>query len=322
MDEFELIRTFFKRPDGRPDIIEGIGDDGAVLRPPPGKDLVTVVDTLVANVHFPAGTDETSARSVGHRSVAVNLSDIAAMGAEPCWMTLALTLPKVDEPWLRLYAEGLHRIAAEYGVVLVGGDTTSGDCLVSTVQVTGVVEAGRAVYRSGARPGDRIYVTGTVGDAAAGLRLLEKPTPRLSDAHDFLQQRFQFPTPRVAVGRDLANLATAARDVSDGLYADLGKLLEASGVGAEVDLDRLPLSSALTECFSAERARRFALSGGDDYELCFTATRELPATIAGVKVTAIGEVTAGGGIVRRAPGSPPGGVTRVLGGSGNLSGGL
>ena len=297
MDEFELIRTYFKRPVGRPDIIEGIGDDGAVLRPPAGKDLVTVVDTLVANVHFPPGTDETSARSVGHRSVAVNLSDIAAMGGEPRWMTLALTLPRLDEQWLRLYSDGLHRIAAEYGVVLVGGDTTSGDCLVSTVQVTGVVEAGRAICRSGARPGDKIYVTGTVGDAAAGLRLLEKPAPRLSDALDYLQQRFQFPTPRVAVGRELTNFATAAIDVSDGLYADLGKLLAASGVGAEVDLDRLPLSPALTDCFPAERARRFALSGGDDYELCFTASRELPATIAGVTVTAIGEVTPGSGIV-------------------------
>lgn len=296
MDEFELIATYFVRPDSRADVIEGIGDDGAVLRPPPGMDLVTVVDTLVGDVHFPAGTDETSARSVGHRSVAVNLSDIAAMGAEPRWMTLALTLPGATAEWLRLYAEGLHRIAQEHGVALVGGDTTSGDCIVSTVQITGLVEPGRAVCRSGARPGDTVYVTGTVGDAAAGLYLLEQPEPRVSELHEMLQDRFQFPAPRVAVGRELANFASAAIDISDGLYTDLGKLLAASGVGATIDFDRLPLSASLRACFDEDRRRRFALSGGDDYELCFTSARDLPREIAGVPVTAIGTVTAGSGI--------------------------
>lgn len=296
MDEFELIATFFKRPDSHADVIEGIGDDGAVLRPPAGMDLVTVVDTLVGDVHFPSGTDETSALSVGYRSVAVNLSDIAAMGAEPRWMTLALTLPDSNEDWLRLYAEGLHRIAAEYGVVLVGGDTTSGACIVSTVQVTGLVAPGRAVCRSGARPGDTVYVTGTVGDAAAGLYLLEHPEPQISELHDFLQDRFRFPTPRVAVGRELANFASAAIDISDGLYTDLGKLLAASDAGATIDLDSLPLSGALRACFDESRQRHLALSGGDDYELCFTSAHDLPPEIAGVPVTAIGTVTAGAGI--------------------------
>lgn len=296
MDEFELIATYFLRPDAPADVIEGIGDDGAVLRPPPGMDLVTVVDTLVGDVHFPAGSDETSARSVGHRSVAVNLSDIAAMGALPRWMTLALTLPDATEEWLRLYAEGLHRIAGEHGVTLVGGDTTSGDCIVSTVQITGFVEPGRAIYRSGARPGDTVYVTGTVGDAAAGLHLLEQPKPQVSESHDFLQDRFRFPTPRVAVGQELANFASAAIDISDGLYTDLGKLLAASGAGATINLDRLPLSAALRACFNVDRQRRFALSGGDDYELCFTCARDLPPEIAGVPVTAIGTVVAGSGI--------------------------
>jgi thiamine-monophosphate kinase len=164
------------------------------------------------------------------------------------------------------------------------------------VQITGLVEPGRAVCRSGARPGDTVYVTGTVGDAAAGLHLLEHPQRDVSELHDLLQDRFRFPTPRVAAGRELANFASAAIDISDGLYSDLGKLLAASGAGATIDLDRLPLSAALRACFGAERQRRFALSGGDDYELCFTSARELPPEIAGVAVTAIGTVTAGGGI--------------------------
>lgn len=302
VNEFDLIRSCFLRPTRRADVIEGIGDDGAVLRPPPGKDLVTVIDTLVGNVHFPAGSDETSARSVGHRAAAVNLSDIAAMGAEPAWMTLALTLPAIDETWVHRFADGLLAIADDHGVALVGGDTTSGDNVVVTVQITGFVDPGREVRRSGAKEGDTIYVTGTVGDAAAGLNLLEHPAAEVSGLHDYLQDRFRFPTPRIAVGRKLCRVASSAIDISDGLYTDLDKILAASGVGAVIDLDSLPLSPALRHCFDADRRLRFALSGGDDYELCFTAAAGLPRELAGTPLTPIGKITQGGGIVCTARG--------------------
>ena len=297
MDEFELIQKYFVRPDEVASVITGIGDDGAVFRPPMGKDLVTVVDTLVEGVHFPTETAGLDVESLGHRAVAVNLSDIAAMGAEPRWMTLALTLNEVNRVWLDDFARGLHAAAAKHGVVLVGGDTTKGEHIVVTVQVTGYVDPGRAISRSGARAGDTIYVSGNIGDAAAGLFLLQNPPEKLLGPHEYLQGQFQYPTPRVALGGSLVGRANAAIDVSDGLYADLDKLLTSSGVGAKIDLDKLPLSMALKTCFDKEQQRRFALSGGDDYELCFTSAKHLPEEIGGVLVTAIGEVTTRSGIV-------------------------
>lgn len=321
MDEFQLIQRYFVRDGAAEDIVTGIGDDGAVLRPRPGKDLVAVIDTLVETVHFPQAFDPAD---LGFRAVAVNLSDIAAMGAEPRWMTLALTLRAADDAWLAGFAGGMRAAADPHDVILVGGDTTGGERVVATVHITGFIEAGAAIVRSGARIGDRIYVSGTIGDAAAGLVLLNgtaghadpvsrsgrpkatpaglHPPPDLERAGDtttgkYLVSRFTRPTARVALGRALAGTASAAIDISDGLYGDLAKLLEASGVGAEVDIGRLPLSPALTDCFGVEQAREFALSGGDDYELCFTAP-EMPDTeIAGVPVTAIGRVTAKPGIV-------------------------
>ncbi len=297
MDEFELIQKYFVRPDEVASVITGIGDDGAVFRPPMGKDLVTVVDTLVEDVHFRSQIDGFDAESLGYRAVAVNLSDIAAMGAQPRWMTLALTLNEVNRYWLDDFARGLHSAAAEHGVVLVGGDTTKGECIVVTVQITGYIDSGRAICRSGARAGDTIYVSGNIGDAAAGLFLLQNPPEEFLGPHEYLQGQFQHPTPRVALGRSLVSRANAAIDVSDGLYTDLDKLLTASGVGAKIDLDELPLSIALMTCFDKEQQRRFALSGGDDYELCFTSSKRLPEEIGGVPVTAIGVVTAQSGIV-------------------------
>ena len=367
VDEFALIRRYFVRDsaadDIRAGIVVGIGDDGAVLRPPPGKDLVAVVDTLVEAVHFPEAFD---AADLGFRVVAVNLSDIAAMGAEARWMTLALTLRSADEAWLAGFAEGLRAAADPHGVMLVGGDTTSGERIVVTVNVTGFVAAGAAIPRSGARIGDTVYVSGTVGDAAAGLALLKdavvnsrpasessrpvaeaavadstsgsdgsadvvattysgsgrsadtaaRPYSRPARSADvtaandsgaehsdepaatgYLISRFRRPTARLALGRALAGVASAAIDISDGLYGDLAKLLAASGVGAEIDVGRLPLSLALTDSFDPATARRFALSGGDDYELCFTASGPVDAEIGGVPVTAIGRVTGVPGIV-------------------------
>jgi thiamine-monophosphate kinase len=297
VDEFELIQKFFVRPDEAASVIIGIGDDGAVLRPPMGKDLVTVVDTLVEGIHFPSNIKDTEAESLGYRAVAVNLSDIAAMGAEPRWMTLALTLSEVNDSWLSFFANGLHDAAKQHGVALVGGDVTSGENVVVTVQITGHIDPGRAICRSGARVGDTIYVSGDVGDAAAGLFLLQNRPETHLEPHGHLYDRYWFPTARVALGSSLLGRASAAIDVSDGLYADLGKLLTASGVGAKLDLDKLPISTALTTCFDKEQQRKFALSGGDDYELCFTSANEIPGEIAGVPVTAIGEVTAKSGIV-------------------------
>lgn len=289
VDEFDLIRRFFQRQAQSPEVITGIGDDGAVVRPPSGKELVTVIDTLVAGTHFPVAMD---AADIGYRVVAVNLSDMAAMGARPRWMTLALTLVDAEASWLEQFADGLHEAASEWDVQLVGGDTTRGDNLVVSVQMTGDVEPGHAIHRSGARVGDTIYVTGTLGDAAAGL---ERAATASSD--DYLFTRFARPTARVSTGLALAGVANAGIDVSDGLVADLSKLLEASEVGAEVDIDRIPLSTALIDAAGPEQALRLALGGGDDYELCFTLSEsELPPELP-CEATAIGRVTGSGRLV-------------------------
>ena len=293
MDEFELIRRYFARAGDRgveDGVAIGIGDDGAVLIPTPGLHQVQVTDTLVEGVHFPAHLDPSD---IGYRALAVNLSDIAAMGAVPRWMTLALSLPRADAAWLEAFAGGLFTAAVEFGVTLVGGDTTRSPVLVASVHVTGEIAPGAALRRDGAKPGDTIYVTGTVGDAAAGLAGLMAGSPVRE-----LVRRFTRPAARVRYGRALVGHATAAIDVSDGLYGDLGKLLAASGQGAELFLDRLPLSPALGANFAVDEQRRFALSGGDDYELCFTASGA-PPDAGIVPVTAIGRVIAGHGIVCR-----------------------
>lgn len=273
----------------------GVGDDGAVLQPDPGRELVTVVDTLVAGVHFPVATD---AFDIGYRAVAVNLSDIAAMGARPRWMTLALTLAAAENEWLQRFANGLHAAAKEHDVGLVGGDTTSGTSVIVSVQITGDVAEGEALLRSGAVPGDTIFVTGTVGDAAGGLELLNSG---IED--EYLCGRFLRPAARVSYGQTLAGRASAVIDISDGLYGDLQKLLTAGNVGAEIYLDKLPISPALQARFEAVAQREFALAGGDDYELCFTAQEGRLPDSQGLAVTAIGTVTEGSGIVCRENGN-------------------
>lgn len=289
VDEFELIRRYFQRQTPSPEVITGVGDDGAVVRPPPGKELVTVIDTLVAGTHFPVALD---AADVGYRVVAVNLSDMAAMGARPRWMTLALTLVDAEASWLERFADGLHEAASEWDVQLVGGDTTRGDNLVVSVQMTGDVEPGHAIHRSGARVGDTIYVTGTLGDAAAGLDRIAT-----TSTDDYLVARFARPSARVATGLVLSGVANSAIDVSDGLVADLSKVLEASQVGADVDIDRLPLSRALLDAAGPEQALRLALGGGDDYELCFTMpASDLPSDLP-CEISAIGRITDSGRLV-------------------------
>ena len=286
MDEFELIRRYFDRSTRTPGIVTGVGDDGAVLRPPPGRDQVQVIDTLVEGVHFPIGTN---AADIGYRVVAVNLSDVAAMGAIPRWMTLALTLSQADPDWLAGFSAGLFEAASEFDVALVGGDVTRGDQVVATIHVSAEVETGSALLRSGAREGDTVFVTGTLGDAAAGLLLLGSKEP---DA--YLAGRFLRPNARVETGRQLVGRASAVIDVSDGLIGDLGKLLDASGVGGELDIDRLPQLDRLRARFDEPERVRLALTGGDDYELCFTASPDAVDGIA--NVTAIGRVTGGRGL--------------------------
>ena len=297
VDEFALIRRYFDRKVGAPGIVAGIvtgiGDDGAIVVPVAGKHQVQVIDTLVEGVHFPPAAN---ACDIGYRVVAVNLSDIAAMGARPRWMTLALTLPQNDDRWIEAFADGLFEAAAEHDVALIGGDTTSGNAVVATVQMTGEINPDMALLRSGAQVGDRVFVTGTLGDAAAGLQLINR-----GESDDFLLRRFWRPTARVHTGMRLAGHATAAIDVSDGLLGDLKKLLAASGVGALIDIERVPLSAAMRSRFDVDAQRHLALTGGDDYELCFTADdAPLPADIA---ATAIGTITASGELQCRCDGA-------------------
>ena len=310
MGEFELIERYFAAVGAqRPDVVLGVGDDAALLQVPPGHQLVACTDTLVNGRHFPDGFD---AADIGWRALAVNLSDLAAMGAEPAWATLALTLPALDEDWLDGFVAGLATLATAHGVALVGGDTTRGPLTV-TVQALGSVPAGRAIRRRGARPGDLLYVTGWPGDAAAGLALLQGQLPGAGADRAALELKFRRPEPRVSFGMHLRGVASACIDVSDGLAGDLGRLAAASGVGAVVRAAELPLSRALYALAGETRARDYALGGGDDYELLFTVPPAARAALAQLSAApgapachCIGEVVSGRGV-------------RVVGEKGDLS---
>jgi thiamine-monophosphate kinase len=298
-NEFVLIGQLRASVRARADVGVGIGDDGAIVRPRLRDDLVLAIDTLVAGVHFPARTD---AAAVGWKALAVNLSDLAAMGAEPAWATLALTLPRGDARWVRDFARGFGALAKRYDVALVGGDTTRGPLTV-TVQAHGFVPRGRALLRSGAKVGDRVYVSGTPGDAAAGLAIVQRRLRATVRDARALVARLERPGPRVALGVALRGVASAAIDVSDGLAQDLGHVLAASGVGAELDVDAVPASAALRRAAPERRARRaLQLAGGDDYELCFTVPARRAARVAAIaaklrlKLTAIGTIVVGRGL--------------------------
>lgn len=295
--EFELIERYLSRLGAqRDDVLLGVGDDAALLRPPPGLDLVLAADTIVEGVHFPAGLPS---EDVGHRVLAVNLSDMAAMGAEPAWGLLTLTLPRADSGWLRGFASGLHELARRHGTAIVGGDTTAG-ALTATIAIAGFVPAGQALRRSGARPGDGVWISGTPGDAAAGLAALSGRLDAPAGVVDPLVRRFARPEPRVALGLVLRGVATACIDISDGLVGDLGKLCAASRVGAELDTTLLPRSPALRGAADPGMARRFALAGGDDYELLFTlpagADAEALGRSGGVDLACVGRIVAGAGL--------------------------
>lgn len=298
MSEFDLIDIIRERcAIARDDVRLGIGDDAAILAVPANHQLVVSTDTLVSGVHFP---EATNAADIGWKSLAVNLSDLAAMGATPAWATLALTLPAPDRRWVEAFSDGFASLAREFKLALVGGDTTQGPLSI-TVTIHGFVPNDTALLRSGARIGDFVFVTGTLGDAAGALRFMASDEPR-ADLVNELLPRLNRPTPRVAQGLVLRGRARSCIDVSDGLLADLGHICVASGVGGEVDVDALPTSSALNAGFDRDERRGLQLSGGDDYELCFTASEDVATALlgdlarSGSGATRIGRIVEGSGV--------------------------
>ena len=266
MNEFELIKKLSDRNRVvREDVIQGIGDDCARVQVPDGHELAITTDTLIAGVHFP---EKTSPHAIGFKSLAANLSDLAAMGAEPAWVTLALSLPTNNFLWLDQFAEGFYTLAEEHQVALIGGDTTCGP-LAITIQAQGLIPKGEAITRSGAKVGDYICVTGALGEAGYELmRLGGKPQ------QPTIVNRLNYPIPRISVGLALREIASSAIDVSDGLIADLGHILNASQVGARIILEDLPISSAMRGHEDQAMMFQLALTAGDDYELCFTVPDE------------------------------------------------
>jgi thiamine-monophosphate kinase len=283
--EFEIIRRYFERPVST--ALLGVGDDAALVRPAPGTEIAVSTDLLVEGRHFRAGADP---RKLGHKALAVNLSDMAAMGASPRWLTLALSLPGADEAWIGAFADGLFALAARFGVELIGGDTVRGPRSIC-ICILGEVPEGQALRRDGARPGDDVWVSGELGGAALAL------------AHpgiDAAERRLHEPEPRVALGERLRTHAHAAIDVSDGFAQDLSHILERSACGALVRYDRLPKCTAFARFATPELERQCVLSGGDDYELVFTAPQGARAAIedvareTGVPLARVGTIRPGG----------------------------
>ncbi|MCX7557246.1 thiamine-phosphate kinase [Xanthomonadaceae bacterium JHOS43] len=291
MAEFDLIARILARAGVRADVALGIGDDGALLVPPAGQQLVAVCDTLNAGVHFLPDADPAD---IGWKSLAVNLSDLAAMGATPSWALLSLSLPQADADFVERFMQGFSALADESQIALVGGDTTHGSLSVG-VTALGFVPAGMAMTRGGARPGDAVYVSGTLGDAAAALRL-QQSVDGAAGVSPALLARLNRPTPRVTLGQALRGVANAAIDISDGLLADLAHVARASGVGIELQAGALPISKALSALASATQRVRWQATGGDDYELAFTLPPERVPALEGLGVTCIGRVVAGEGV--------------------------
>ncbi len=294
-DEFDLIRRYFSglTPAGD-DVLRGAGDDCALLRTPPDRDLAVSIDTLVEGVHFPAAT---AAGDIGWKALACGLSDLAAAGARPAWCLLSLTCPSMDEAWFAAFADGFGALARREGITLAGGDMSRGGLSI-TVQVAGHVERGKGLIRAGASPGDAVFVSGWPGRAAAGLARHFAATDQAGDP---LVEALNRPQPRTRLGLRLAAAdVSACIDVSDGLAADLGHILAASGVGAELDAAALPIAPELSAAGSPDQVRAWLLGGGDDYELCFTGPDDLDveglADAGGVAVTRIGRTTATAGL--------------------------
>lgn len=307
LSEFEIIRRYFTRRARR--AVLGVGDDAALVRAPRGREIALTTDMLVGGRHFFADADP---ERLGHKALAVNLSDLAAMGAAPRWATLALALPRVDARWLAAFSRGFLRLARRHGVELIGGDTTRGPLAVC-VQIAGEVPAGRALRRDGARMGDDIWVSGTLGDAALALAALKRKIALSGRERALLERRLHAPAPRVALGMALRGVARSAIDVSDGLVADLGHVCERSGLAAVIEAARIPLSPVVKSKIKQPVAMNAVLSGGDDYELVFTAGRTRRRAIARLSRRLRLRLTRIGRIIRRRRG---GSLVTVLGDDG------
>lgn len=295
MSEFGLIQRYFTR--ATPGAVLGVGDDAALLRVGAGMELAVSTDMLVCGTHFSPDADP---YLLGRKTLAVNLSDMAAMGATPRWVTLALSLPEADEVWLQKFSDGFFAMADEHGAELVGGDTTRGP-LTLCVSIMGEVPAGAALRRAGAQIGDDIWVSGRLGDAALALANMQGVIQLTSEAFNACAPALHDPQPRVALGLALRGIAHSAIDISDGLLADVGHILESSGVGAEIEYIKLPVSKVMQEHFDSPLGKNCVLAGGDDYELCFTASPSLRSTVQGLgarinlPLTCIGTIVPGSG---------------------------
>lgn len=296
LNEFELIKRYFACHDSyRSDVVLGIGDDAAIVQPRPGSSLAIAADVLNEGIHFPASTHPSA---IGYKALAVNLSDLAAMGAVPRWFTMTLSLPRAEDSWLRDFASGLFALADQFQVALVGGDTVRGPLSIG-IHLVGEIDAGVVLQRSGARSGDRIYVSGSLGSAAVALHRLQEGT----EPAPGLRERLDQPVPRVDLGRRLVGLATSCIDISDGILADLGHVLEASDKGASIELESLPLP----EIEMTGQERLLAIRGGDDYELCFTAPANLATRLESISAeldcpfACIGEIHDKPGLVLNGP---------------------
>lgn len=266
--EFDLIQTLCANTPHRPDVMIGPGDDGAIVQPPHGMQLVSVMDTLVENVHFFSGD---SPADIAYKAIAVNLSDCAAMGATPAWVMLSLSGDHLSQEWISDFASGLLAILREYNLALIGGDTTRGPLSV-TVHIQGFIPSNQAILRRGAKVGDQILVSGCLGDAGLALRYLRPGDVQLNEEDaSYVINRLHRPTPRVSLGESLRGVATSMIDISDGLLADLGHILKQSQVGAKIFAESIPFSHAMQNVFlTFEEQLALALTSGDDYELCFT----------------------------------------------------
>lgn len=295
MKEFSLIKAFFtEQVTKRKDVVLGIGDDCALITPTERQQIAITTDTLVSGVHFPINT---APRAIGHKSIAVNLSDLAAMGAEPAWISLAITLPEFDHKWLQEFCAGVFDLCEYYNIQLVGGDTTQGPLSI-TVTAQGLVPVDTALLRSGAKSGDWIFVTGDIGDAALALKHIQGQVSIEEQFKEQVLTKLDYPKPRVLAGQGIREYASSAIDLSDGLISDLGHICAASKTGANIVLDALPLSHALIETLGHEAAIELALAGGDDYELLFTVSEDNKVGMAtalanaGTQVTCIGQMNA------------------------------
>ena len=267
--EFELIKKYFQNLTDEDSSIQcGIGDDAAIVKIPRDMDVVLSTDTLLENTHFPAGADPFD---IGYKALAVNLSDIAAMGAVPKWVLLSISLPKNDEKWLEKFASGFLELARQHSVSLIGGDMSRGPLSI-TVQIQGLVPTDTAIKRDGAQKGDLIYVTGSLGDAGVGLDIIHGKLSIGNEYEAFFLNSLNRPEISVEAGLCLREFANSAIDISDGLIADLGHILDASHVGAVIEVKKIPLSEAMLHCIDETIAWDYALISGDDYELCFTAS--------------------------------------------------